>query len=237
MRYLGSMFRITLILLILWQLPSCGTDRPTDEAISTETTQSTTEAAAEAEAETADGEKTIIFFGNSLTAGYQLEEAQSFPSLIQDVIDSLDMEYRVVNAGLSGETTSGGLNRVDWVLRQGVDIFVLELGGNDVLRGFELTDTRTNLAGILDKVQASYPEAQLVVAGMQAPPNMGDEYTTEFANIYPALAQEYNAALIPFLLDGVAAIPELNLPDGIHPNVEGQRIVRDNVWRVLQPLL
>ena len=129
-------------------------------------------------------DQTILFFGNSLTAGYQLEEAESFPSLIQDRIDSLGLAYQVVNAGLSGETTAGGLNRIDWVLGQHVDVFVLELGANDALRGFALEDTRKNLAGILDKVKVKYPEAKLVLAGMQAPPNLGKEYTDEFRSIF-----------------------------------------------------
>ncbi len=188
------------------------------------------------EAKQAD-KKTILFFGNSLTAGYGLDEEQSFPALIQQRIDSLGLAYLVVNAGLSGETTSGGLNRIEWVLKQKVDIFVLELGANDVLRGLDLKATESNLKAILDKVKSTYPDVKLMLAGMQAPPNMGNDYTRQFAAIFPRLAKQYNAALIPFLLKDVAAIPALNLADGKHPNVEGQKIVRDNVWEVLEGVM
>ncbi len=179
----------------------------------------------------------IVFFGNSLTAGYGLDEQYSFPSRVQEKIDSAGYAYQVVNAGLSGETTAGGLNRIDWVMEQPIEVFVLELGGNDVLRGFDLSATRENLQKILDAVRAKYPEAKLVVAGMEAPPNMGQQYTDEFRQIFRQLAEAYDAALIPFLLDGVGGIPELNLPDRIHPNQDGQVIVAQNVWEVIEPLL
>ena len=179
----------------------------------------------------------IVFFGNSLTAGYGLDEQYSFPSLIQRKLDSLGYDYEVVNAGLSGETTAGGRNRIDWVMEQPMDIFVLELGGNDVLRGFDLSVTRENLAAILDAVRAKYPDVQLVLAGMEAPPNMGNAYTDRFRAIYRELAREKDTALIPFLLADVGGIPELNLPDRIHPNREGQVIVAENVWETLEGLL
>jgi len=181
--------------------------------------------------------KYILFFGNSLTAGYGLDENESFPALIQQRLDSLKMPYTAINAGLSGETTSGGKNRIDWVLKQKVDVFVLELGANDVLRGLDLKETESNLRAILDKVKASNPDVKLVLAGMEAPPNMGNDYTRQFAAIYPKLAKEYNAALIPFLLAKVATIPTLNLEDGKHPNAAGQYIVRENVWSVLEGIL
>ena len=181
--------------------------------------------------------KYILFFGNSLTAGYGLDENESFPALIQQRLDSLKLPYTAINAGLSGETTSGGKNRIDWVLKQKVDVFVLELGANDVLRGLDLKETESNLRAILDKVKASNPDVKLVLAGMEAPPNMGNDYTRKFASIYPKLAKEYNAALIPFLLANVATIPSLNLEDGKHPNAAGQYIVRENVWEVLERVL
>ena len=181
--------------------------------------------------------KQILFFGNSLTAGYGLDEEQSFPALIQQRIDSLGLLFTVINAGLSGETTSGGKNRIDWILKQKVDIFVLELGANDVLRGLDLKETESNLRDILNKVRTANPEVKLVLAGMEAPPNMGNDYTKRFAAIFPKLAREYNAALIPFLLQNVATIPSLNLADGKHPNAEGQYIVRENVWKVLKQVM
>jgi acyl-CoA thioesterase I len=181
--------------------------------------------------------KFILFFGNSLTAGYGLDENEAFPALVQQRLDSLGLPYTAINAGLSGETTSGGNNRIDWVMKQKVDVFVLELGANDVLRGLDLLQTEKNLRSILDKVLASNPNVKLILAGMQAPPNMGNDYTKKFASIFPKLANEYKAALIPFLLEGVAMVPSLNLADGKHPNAAGQYIVRDNVWKVLEKVL
>lgn len=157
--------------------------------------------------------------------------------MIQQKIDSLGLPYKVVNAGLSGETSAGGKARIGWVLRQPVDIFVLELGANDGLRGIALAATRQNLQAIMDTVKAKSPGAQLVVAGMQLPPNLGRQYTTDFRNLFAGLAQTNRAALIPFLLDKVGGIAELNQADGIHPTAEGNRIVAENVWKVLQPLL
>jgi len=181
--------------------------------------------------------KNIVFFGNSLTAAYQLSPEQGFTAILQRRIDSLGLAYTCVNAGLSGETTADGVNRIDWVLQQPVDIFVLELGGNDALRGLPVTESKKNLQAMLEKVKAKYPNSKLVVAGMLAPPNLGAAYTNAFRDMYPALAQKNNAVLIPFLLDGVGGIPELNLPDGIHPNVEGQKVVAETVWKILKPLL
>jgi acyl-CoA thioesterase-1 len=181
--------------------------------------------------------KTILFFGNSLTAGYGLDEEQAFPALIQQRIDSLKLPYVVINAGLSGETTSGGNNRIEWVLKQKVDVFVLELGANDVLRGLDLKETEANLKQILEKVKKSNPSVKILLAGMQAPSNMGNEYTRRFAAIFPALAKQYNAGLIPFLLENVATVSSLNLTDGKHPNAKGQLIVRENVWKELVKLL
>lgn len=179
----------------------------------------------------------IVFFGNSLTAAYQLSPEQGFPALIQQKIDALHLSYQCINAGLSGETTADGVQRVDWILQQPVGIFVLELGGNDALRGLPVTDSKKNLQAILDKVKAKYPACQFVIAGMQAPPNLGKTYTSAFKNMFVELAGSNKAALIPFLLENVAAHPDLNLEDGIHPNVEGQKIVAENVWKILRPLL
>lgn len=181
--------------------------------------------------------KTIVFFGNSLTAGYGLSPSQAFPAIIQKKIDSLDLPYQVVNAGVSGETSSGGKTRIDWILRQPVDVFVLELGANDGLRGIPLSATRENLQAIVDKVKAKNPGVKLLFAGMQIPPNMGQQYTTEFKNIYTELSKKNEMALVPFLLEGVGGEPELNQEDGIHPTAEGHRIVAANLWRELEKLL
>ena len=181
--------------------------------------------------------KTIVFFGNSLTAGYGLSPEQAFPALIQNKIDSLGLPYQVINAGVSGETSSGGKTRIDWILREPVDIFILELGANDGLRGTQLSETKKNLQDIIDKVKAKYPAAKLVFAGMEIPPNMGQAYTTEFRNIYTELAAKNNMTLIPFLLESVGGEPDLNQEDGIHPNQQGSIIVAKNVWKQLEKLL
>lgn len=182
--------------------------------------------------------KSIVFFGNSLTAGYGLSSAsEAFPALVQAKIDSSGLPYKVVNAGVSGETTSGGVARIEWILQQPLDVFVLELGANDGLRGVPVLETKQNLQLIIDKVKAKYPEAKLVLAGMQVPPSMGQTYVTQFRSIYPELATRNKIALIPFLLEGVGGEVRLNQDDGIHPTAEGARIVAQNVWEVLWPLL
>ena len=184
-----------------------------------------------------EGEQHILFFGDSITAGYGIELEQAFPARIQEKITNEARPFRVTNAGLSGETSSGGLNRIDWLLRQPVDIFVLELGGNDGLRGVSLDLTRSNLQSILDRVKESNPEASLVVAGMQIPPNLGPDYTLQFKNLFPELAAENDAVLIPFILESVAGIESLNLPDGIHPTAEGHKLIAETVWNTLLPIL
>jgi acyl-CoA thioesterase-1 len=181
--------------------------------------------------------KTILFFGNSLTAGYGVSLSEAFPALIGRRIDSLHLPYHVVNAGLSGETTAGGKTRISWILKQPISIFVLELGGNDGLRGIPLAGTTANLQAIIDSVKTHYPDARIVLAGMQIPPNMGADYGTAFRNLFPKLAAANHAALIPFLLQNVGGIPQLNQADGIHPTAAGHRIVAENVWQVLTPLL
>jgi acyl-CoA thioesterase-1 len=181
--------------------------------------------------------KTIVFFGNSLTAAYGLDLSEGYVSLIQQRLDSLGLPYRTINAGLSGETTAAGKERVNWVLRQPLDVFVLELGGNDALRGVDPAVTYDNLKAIIEAVKTKYPEVKIILAGMEAPPNMGRTYTTAFRQNYARLADELNLAFIPFFLDGVGGVKELNLPDGIHPNEEGQKILLENVWEVLKPLI
>ena len=181
--------------------------------------------------------KTILFFGDSITAGYGLSPEDAFPAHVEAMLVKKGMDVKVVNAGLSGEPSAGGLSRIDWVLRQPIDVFILELGANDGLRGLPLGQTRANLQAIIDKVKAKNPKVKLVLAGMMVPPNLGEEYTTEFKEIYPRLARKNNASLIPFLLEGVAGDGQLNLADGIHPNVAGHKIVARTVLKTIEPLL
>jgi len=178
--------------------------------------------------------KSILFFGDSLTAGYGLEDInEAYPAIIQSMIDSLGLDYKVINSGLSGETTAGGRSRIKWVLNQNIDVFVLALGANDGLRGVPLKETRANLQIIIDAVYDKDPNTTIILAGMQIPPNMGQTYTTEFKTIFPELAEKNKLKLVPFLLKDVGGIPELNQGDGIHPTIEGQKILANNVWKVL----
>jgi acyl-CoA thioesterase-1 len=181
--------------------------------------------------------KTILFFGDSVTAGYGLSVGEAFPALVEAQLNKSGKSCKVINAGLSGETTAGGVTRIDWILRQPVDIFVLELGGNDGLRGLPLEQTRKNLQLIIDKVKAKNAGVKMVVAGMMVPPNMGEDYTKQFNTIFSELAKKNKATLIPFLLEGVGGNESLNLADGIHPNVEGHKIVANTMIKVLNPLL
>jgi len=183
--------------------------------------------------------KRILFFGDSLTAGYGLEDpGQAFPGRIRQIIDSLGLPWEVVASGLSGETSAGGAGRIEWVAaRQPVDILVLELGANDGLRGISPAETRKNLQSIIDQMRKLHPQAGLVMVGMQAPPNMGRNFTDSFRVVFPALAKANQMKLLPFLLDGVAGDPTLNQADGIHPTSEGHRILADNIWRVIGPML
>ena len=181
--------------------------------------------------------KVILFFGDSLTAGYGLSTEEAFPALVEKKCLTNGTPCKVINAGLSGETSAGGLTRIDWILRQPIDVFVLELGANDGLRGLPLDQTKKNLQAIIDKVKAKYPDVKIVIAGMMVPPNMGPDYTSNFKKIFPELAGKNNATLIPFLLEDVAGYEKLNLADGIHPNQEGHKIVADNVYKALSGLL
>ena len=190
-----------------------------------------------AHAEPAPDPRVVLLFGDSLTAGYRVEPGQAFPALIQARLDSLAWPVRIVNAGLAGETTAAGLRRIDWVLRPPVDVFVLALGGNDGLRGLPRDQTEGNLQGILDRVKARFPAADLVVAGVRLPPNLGEPYIQDFQAMFPRLAQANGAVLIPRLLEGVGGDRGLMLDDGIHPNADGHRRVAETVWAALEPLL
>ena len=181
--------------------------------------------------------KVILFFGDSLTAGYGLSPEEAFPALIEKNCLTNDTPCKAINAGLSGETSAGGLSRIDWVLRKPIDVFVLELGANDGLRGLPVEQTKRNLQAIIDKVKGKFPKAKIVIAGMMVPPNLGQDYAAKFRKIFPELAEKNNATLIPFLLQDVAGHEKLNLGDGIHPNPAGHKIVANNVYRILNPLL
>jgi len=226
-------YKISLSFLVLFLLISTGCENKQTQAKQVEKvgSDSSTNTMKEDKKST---KKNILFFGDSITAGYQLEEEDAFSYLIQQRIDSLDLDYTVINAGLSGDTTSGGLNRVDWVLKQPVDIFALELGANDALRGLDPKETEKNLKGIIEKVQRKYPKARIILVGMKSPPNMGIEFASQFNSIYPKLAEQYDLGLIPFLLEGVAGRVDLNLQDGIHPNKKGHQVLTDTIWKLLK---
>ena len=179
----------------------------------------------------------ILFYGDSITAGYGLEPQNAFPAQFEKILKGKGIQAEVINAGLSGETTAGGLSRINWILKKKVDIFVLELGANDGLRGLPLSETRSNLQKIINTVKVKYPDVTIVIAGMMVPPNMGDAYSTEFKKIFEDLALKNEALLIPFILDGVAGNPSLNQADGIHPNIEGHKIVAENIYGLLEKLL
>jgi acyl-CoA thioesterase-1 len=224
------MNKVTLsgILLAAITLASCGDG---SKSSNNEQTKATTEVA---KADSAS-KKIVLFFGDSLTAGYGLDDpADAFPGVIGHMVDSLKLPYKVINAGLSGETTAGGNGRINWLLKQKIDVFVLELGANDGLRGIPANETAKNLQSIVDKVKAKYPDARLVLLGMQVPPNMGADYTGKFKNVFPTLAAKNKMELVPFLLQGVAGVSSLNQGDGIHPTAQGAKIVANNVWAVLK---
>jgi acyl-CoA thioesterase-1 len=181
--------------------------------------------------------KTIVILGDSIASGYGVELSQSFPSLLQERIDEKNLPYEIVNTGVSGDTTASGARRMPWLLRRKIDVLVIELGGNDGLRGITPTETQSNLEKIIDLSREKYPDVQIILAGMQMPQNMGAEYTEKFKKIFPKIAEEKKTGLIPFLLEGVGGKADLNQPDRIHPNPQGHKIVADNVWVVLEPLL
>jgi acyl-CoA thioesterase-1 len=190
-----------------------------------------------ASALTPDTTRVILFLGTSLTAGYGVGQEAAYPARIQEKIDSAGLPWRVENAGASGDVSASGLRRLDWRLRTRIDALVLELGANDGLRGLDTGALRANLDSILTRTRRAYPDAKLVVLGMEAPPNMGIAYTREFQQVFPVIAAKHDAALVPFLLDDVAAIPHMNQQDGIHPTARGHEILARNVWEILGPLL
>lgn len=224
----------------------CGQDRSNPS--SDESSRSTDPVTADAPQESARSSDStapssavnVLVLGNSIAAGYGLSDPgrQSFPARLQQRVDSLDWNVRVQNAGLSGETSAGGLRRIQWLLQQPVDVLVLELGGNDGLRGVNVSATENNLRAIIDTTLTRYPEARVVLAGMQIPPNLGPQYTQQFRDMYPAIASSYDqVSLVPFVLEGVGGVDSLMQADGIHPTASGQRYVADNVWDTLRPIL
>ena len=186
---------------------------------------------------TPPADKILVVLGDSLSAGFGVDPNEAWPARIQEMIREAGLPWKLVNAGLSGDTSAGGLRRLDWILRRPVDALLLELGGNDGLRGLPLGATRTNLQLVIERTRAKYPNVRIVLAGMKMPENLGEAYTRQFESLYRNLAETNKVVLIPFLLDGVGGRPELNLPDQIHPNAEGHRRVATNVWKVLQPVL
>jgi acyl-CoA thioesterase I len=181
--------------------------------------------------------RVIVVLGDSLTAGYGIDRAQAYPALLQQRINAEGWNFTVVNAGQSGDTTADGLRRLDWLLQRRIHVLIIALGGNDGLRGINPDATQANLQAMIDHAKRKYPDIRIVLAGMTMAPNMGKDYVSRFQAIYPDLAKRNQVALIPFLLEGVGGRPESNQDDMIHPTAEGQKIVADNVWRVLQPLL
>jgi acyl-CoA thioesterase-1 len=186
---------------------------------------------------TATRTKTLVFLGDSLAAGFGLQPREAFPALIAEKVRAAGLPFEVQNAGLSGDTSAGGLRRVDWLLQHPIDVLVIELGGNDGLRGLPAKSLKANLQAIIDKAKAKNPTLKIVIAGMQIPPNLGADYAADFARVFAELARENDAVLIPFLLQGVGGHPDLNQPDMIHPTAAGHQIVADLVWRTLEPIL
>ncbi|GDY19756.1 hypothetical protein LBMAG56_11010 [Verrucomicrobiota bacterium] len=181
--------------------------------------------------------RTVVILGDSLAAGYGVDSSEAFPALLQQKVTAAGLPFKIVSAGVSGDTTAGGLRRLDWVLNRPVDVLLIELGGNDGLRGLAPEATRTNLQQIIDKTRAQRPDARFIIAGMQLPPNLGEEYIRQFERIFPEVAKANGAALIPQLLAGVGGDPKLNLPDRIHPTPAGHKLVAETVWKVLRPVL
>lgn len=186
---------------------------------------------------TNDARRTILFVGTSLTAGLGLDPDRAYPQLIQRKIEEAGLRYDVINAGYSGETSAGLLRRLDWLLRQPIDIAVIETGANDGLRGIPVETMKNNIQGIIVRIRAARPDAKIALVQMEAMPNLGRAYTQGFHEVFPELARRNNVTLLPFLLENVAGVRHLNQPDGIHPNEEGERIVAENVWKALRPLL
>ena len=192
---------------------------------------------AAAPASLADARKTVVVLGDSLAAGLGVEDGQAYPALLQEKINSAGLPFTIVDAGVSGDTTADGLGRINWLLRRKIDVLIVELGGNDGLRGIPVPTMQSNLQAIVERARARYPDIKIVIAGMRMPANMGTDYVDAFAKAFPDVAAKNHAALVPFLLEGVGGDPRLNQADGIHPTAEGHKIVAENVWKTLKPIL
>jgi acyl-CoA thioesterase-1 len=232
--------------LLLPLLVACGGGEPAADAA--ESTGGTSPAAAApvaaapgtsgaSGARPADGVQRVVFVGTSLTAGLGLDPDSAYPALVARKADSAGVRIAVTNAGVSGETSAGALRRIDWVLREPTDVVVLETGANDGLRGLRVDSTQANIAAIVERIRAVQPTARVLLVQMEAPPNFGAAYTSAFRAMFPAVAERYGVTLAPFLLDRVAGVTALNQPDGVHPNEEGARIVAENVWQALRPVV
>jgi len=233
---------LALVLLVLLALLACNpppseTGTPAGEREAPRAKPPAPASAAEEPASAAEEDEgpLVVFLGDSLTAGYGLDENQAFPAILDRRLEAEHMPARVVNAGVSGDTTAGGLARLDWLLRQEPDVLVVSLGGNDGLRALDVSMTEENLRRIVERARAA--GARVLLTGMMAPPNYGPDYTERFKSIYPRLAEELDVPLVPFLLEGVAAVPELNQSDGIHPTADGQERVADVVMPHLLAVL
>lgn len=219
--------KILLAIILLVAGASCSSESPSRNTSQTESQPAASE----------DVRPVVLFLGTSLTAGMGVGLELAYPALIQEKIDSVGSSFRVVNAGENGGTSAGGVRRIDWLLRQPVAVLVLELGANDALWGQDIAALRANLQAIIQRTLEVHADAQIIIAGMEAPPNLGRDYTSEFRSVFVDLARENDAFLIPFILERVAGIPELNQSDGIHPTAAGQRIMAETVWQVLEPVL
>ncbi|MEM1041552.1 MAG: arylesterase [Bacteroidota bacterium] len=226
--------RFALSACLLFALAACSSPDPAEAPPVAEPAAVTTTAEADS------GAVTVVYLGDSLTAGYGLPQGadQAYPALIDAKADSLGIAVRTVNAGISGDTSAGGLRRIDWLAgRQQIDVLVLALGANDGLRGLPTDALQANLEAMIERARTSNPDVRVVLAGMMVPTNMGTGYAERFAEVFPAVAREQGVELVPFLLDRVGGVPALNQPDGVHPTTAGQRIMAETVWRVLGPVL
>lgn len=230
--FLRSTQRTWFLLMLLLMVSCSGQAQKAEPIVAQDSTS-----AAEKEATAEASKKVMLIFGDSITAGYGLEQEQAFPALLQTKIDSVQAPWKVINGGLSGETTAAGLRRLEWTLQQPVDLLLIELGGNDALRGVSVSEMRSNLDKMIQMTKSKYPDAMIVLAGMKVPPNLGAQYGKEFEAVYAQLAKKHGITLIPFILEGVGGNENLNQADQIHPTAEGHRIIAKTVWEVIEPLL